>query len=163
MSGMIKGFNTLGYKQGVIAGIDKNDSRKCFSENISFYPVIYNTDKLPSFFEGLPLVVIEALASGCNVITTNIPGVSEWIGEDINTSGKIKYVNLPDMKDIGLPLERDLLEFENNVGLAINEMIENILQFNTRNKVLNMNDKTWLGLCKRLDKFMNSRVKIYSV
>ena len=97
------------------------------------------------------------------MITTNIPGVSEWIGEDINTSGKIKYVDLPDMKDIGLPLERDLLEFENNLGLAINEMIENILQFNTRNKVLNMNDKTWLVLCKRVDKFINSKGKIYSV
>ena len=42
-------------------------------------------------------------------------------------------------------------------------MIENILQFNTRNKALNMNDKTWLGLCKRLDEFINTREEVYNV
>lgn len=183
---LIKALDKIDYKKEIISvnivgdGSNKEEYEciinlsKKSKININFLGKIKQTDLaevfrnthifvLPSFFEGLPLVVIEALASGCNVITTNIPGVSEWIGEDINTSGKIKYVDLPDMKDIGLPLERDLLEFENNLGLAINEMIENILQFNTRNKVLNMNDKTWLGLCKRLDKFMNSKGKIYSV
>ena len=43
MSGMIKGFDKLGYSQGVIAGIDKEDSINCFDDNIKFYPVIYNT------------------------------------------------------------------------------------------------------------------------
>lgn len=183
---LIKALDKIDYKKEIISvnivgdGSNKEEYESIINLskkskiNINFLGKIEQTDLaevfrnthifiLPSFFEGLPLVVIEALASGCNVITTNIPGVSEWIGEDINTSGKIKYINLPDMKDIGLPLEIDLLEFENNLGLAINEMIKNILQFNTRNKVLNMNDKTWLGLCKRLDKFMNSREKIYNV
>ena len=35
---------------------------------------------LPSFFEGLPLVVLEALASGCRVVTTALPGVVEVLG-----------------------------------------------------------------------------------
>lgn len=35
---------------------------------------------LPSFFEGLPLVVLEALASGCRVVTTALPGVLEVLG-----------------------------------------------------------------------------------
>ncbi|MEG1131555.1 MAG: glycosyltransferase family 4 protein, partial [Romboutsia sp.] len=110
---------------------------------------------LPSFFEGLPLVVIEALASGCNVIMTDIPGVSKWIGEDINTSGKIKYIDLPKMKEISIPIKSELPLFEKNLGSAINETIENILIFNTRNKVLDMKDKTWVGLCNRLNSFVN--------
>jgi glycosyltransferase involved in cell wall biosynthesis len=35
---------------------------------------------LPSFFEGLPLVVLEALACGCRVVTTALPGVKEVLG-----------------------------------------------------------------------------------
>ena len=118
---------------------------------------------LPSFYEGLPLVLIEALASGCNVITTDIPGVSEWIGEEINTSGKIKYIKLPNMKDIGVPFEDDLPLFEDKLGESISEMIDNILKFNTRNKTLDMKDKTWSGLCNRLDKFIDSMDKVYNL
>ena len=35
---------------------------------------------LASFFEGLPLVVLEALACGCRVVTTALPGVKEVLG-----------------------------------------------------------------------------------
>ncbi len=105
---------------------------------------------LPSFFEGLPLVVIEALASGCNVITTDIPGVSEWIGEEINTSGKISYIDLPKMKNIAIPYEDELPKYEEELGSSINDMINSIINFNTRNKLIDMKDKTWVGLCNRL-------------
>lgn len=46
MSGVISGLKRLGHDQSVIAGIDVNDSLDCSLEGISFYPVIYNTDKL---------------------------------------------------------------------------------------------------------------------
>ena len=34
---------------------------------------------LPSFFEGLPLVTVEALASGCRAVVTSLPGVRPWL------------------------------------------------------------------------------------
>lgn len=109
---------------------------------------------LPSFFEGLPLVVIEALASGCNVVTTDIPGVKEWIGEKINNSGKIDYIKLPRMKSIGVPYDEELEDFENRLYHSIDKMLQSIIEYNSRNKELEMNDKTWSGLCQRLERML---------
>ncbi|HSQ88833.1 hypothetical protein [Romboutsia sp.] len=47
MCGMINGFKKMGYNQAVIAGIDKDDNIKAFTDDISYYPVIYNSDELP--------------------------------------------------------------------------------------------------------------------
>lgn len=56
---------------------------------------------LPSFFEGLPLVLLEALASGCRIIATDLPGVSELF-EQIE-SDWIELVPLPEMATIDTP------------------------------------------------------------
>lgn len=54
---------------------------------------------LPSFFEGIPLVVMEALACGCRVITTSLPGINEvfsHLGGDW-----LLRVNVPSMDSSG--------------------------------------------------------------
>lgn len=50
---------------------------------------------LPSFYEGLPLVVIEALACGMKVVVNELSGLREWLGDTINNSGRITYVEMP--------------------------------------------------------------------
>ncbi|MCU9815958.1 hypothetical protein [Paraclostridium sp. AKS73] len=55
------------------------------------------------------------------------------------------------MRKIAEPFEDELPEFEKNLGIEIDKMINNILEFNVRNKHLNMEDKTWTGLCTRLE------------
>ena len=47
---------------------------------------------LPSFFEGLPLVLFEGLASGCRVITTELSGFREIFGKARNSDSA--YVQL---------------------------------------------------------------------
>lgn len=47
MSGVIESLDKLGHTQGIIAGIDIKDEIKQFNENIKFYPIIYNSEKLP--------------------------------------------------------------------------------------------------------------------
>lgn len=82
----------------------------------------------PSFFEGLPLVLIEALASGMRIVTTKLPGVTEFIGEYINSKGIVEYVNMPTLKSLDEPLEESLPEFEAALTKSIENQLENIKQ-----------------------------------
>ncbi|PLX94766.1 MAG: glycosyl transferase family 1 [Desulfuromonas sp.] len=56
---------------------------------------------LPSFFEGVPLVVLEALACGCRAITTNLPGIRE-VFDRLNCDW-LQRIELPRMASIDSP------------------------------------------------------------
>lgn len=61
---------------------------------------------LPSFFEGVPLVLLEALASGCRIITTSLPGTKEVLmGVDKNF---VRMIDLPALKTIDKPYSSDM-------------------------------------------------------
>ena len=72
---------------------------------------------LPSFYEGLSLVTIEALASGLMVVATDLPGLKSFLGDEINNSGIIEYVDLPKMNDIDIPLEGELFSYEERLKM----------------------------------------------
>jgi len=76
---------------------------------------------LPSFYEGLPLVILEALASGCRVIATDLPGIVELL-RDIKTD-YIRLVKTPRLHSIDSPLPEDEKIFEKNLENALNEQI----------------------------------------
>ena len=106
---------------------------------------------LPSFYEGLPVVVLEALSCGTDVITTDILGVKEWIGSEINNSGKIEYVSLPFMEKEGIPKDEELYDFENNLYNAINSKIQSLLNNSNKKTSVDMSKKTWDGLAYRIN------------
>ncbi len=72
---------------------------------------------LPSLFEGLPLVVIEALASGCRVVATDLPGVMEIVGNV--KSDYITLVRTPRLRKMDQPYPEDLAAFEQNIARAL--------------------------------------------
>lgn len=78
---------------------------------------------LPSFFEGLPLVNIEAMACGCRVVCTDIPGIKEWYDEKI-PGHDIAFVPLPKMKNTDEPLAEELPEFERRLAEALQRKLE---------------------------------------
>lgn len=73
---------------------------------------------LPSFFEGIPLTVIEALACGDRVVMTDLPGIKEWIAS-VSSDADVRYVTLPRMRNADEPLEKDLPEFERMLADAL--------------------------------------------
>lgn len=77
---------------------------------------------LPSFFEGIPLTVIEALACGDRVVLTSLPGIPEWLTENV-TGADIRYVDLPTMINADEPLEEELPDFEKRLAKALDESI----------------------------------------
>lgn len=78
---------------------------------------------LPSFYEGLPLVVLEAMACGCKVVCSDIPGVKEWLSENVRRE-QAAFVKLPSMKNTDEPNREELPYFERRLADSIYEKLE---------------------------------------
>jgi glycosyltransferase involved in cell wall biosynthesis len=79
---------------------------------------------LPSFYEGLPLVLLEALAAGCRIIATDLPGSRELLagaGADLAT-----FVNLPALATIDRPDPKDWNTLQTRLAAAITDMAERV-------------------------------------
>ena len=77
---------------------------------------------LPSFFEGLPLVTIEALACGCRAVVTDLSGVRPWLEAHI-PGAPIDYVELPGMRGVDEPVKEDLPAFESRLADALERAV----------------------------------------
>lgn len=73
---------------------------------------------LPSFFEGLPLVTVEALASGCRVVVTQLPGVRPWLEASL-PKAPVAFVQPPRIVGTDTPVEQDLPAFEQRLADAL--------------------------------------------
>ncbi len=76
---------------------------------------------LPSFFEGLPLVLFEGLASGCRIITTRLPGFGEIFGRAKKET--IDLIQLPTLETIDKPYQKDETHLEYVLSKSILNMI----------------------------------------
>lgn len=82
---------------------------------------------LPSFFEGLPLVLLEALACGCRIVTTDLPGVKDLFSGQ--SRQMVRMVHLPPLQTIDSPRPEDepLLDklLQEALAASISEVQEN--------------------------------------
>jgi glycosyltransferase involved in cell wall biosynthesis len=76
---------------------------------------------LPSFFEGLPLVIFEGLASGCRIITTRLSGFDEIFGQARKDT--VDLIRLPPLETIDKPYQKDEVYLENALSKSILNMI----------------------------------------
>ena len=79
---------------------------------------------LPSYFEGLGLIAVEALGSGLRVVATEIEGLIEFLGEKINNSEIIEYVKMPTIYDTDKAVEEEKPAFIERLVEILEVMIE---------------------------------------
>lgn len=78
---------------------------------------------LASFSEGLPLTVIEAMACGCKVIVTDLPGIRPWIESNVEHA-PIYYLEPPEMVNTDEPLPESLKLFEERLAGLIEKALK---------------------------------------
>ena len=76
---------------------------------------------LPSYYEGLPLVLIEAMACGLSTLCNDLPGVQSWLSEEIPHCNTI-FVSLPRMKSADQPEADDLPDYIFRLKEALKEL-----------------------------------------
>jgi len=77
---------------------------------------------LPSLFEGLPLVLLEALACGCRLVATDLPGVREVL--DGIAAEWVERVDLPRLENVDSPVTADEANFEFKLQKALYAQIK---------------------------------------
>lgn len=82
---------------------------------------------LPSFFEGLPLVLFEGLASGCRIITTALSGFREIFGEA--RADTVRLIRLPPLETIDRPYQKDEARLIDVLSESLLEMIATARRF----------------------------------
>ena len=97
---------------------------------------------LPSFFEGLPLVTIEAMACGCKVVCSQIPGMEEWLDEHV-PGQQVEFVPLPEMTRVDEPKKEKLPEFEKKLAEAIEKKLEQ-----QQEEYPDLNGVSWEGISR---------------
>jgi len=72
---------------------------------------------LPSYYEGLPLVLLEALACGLRAVCTNLPGVRDWCGCCV--SDRVGWVPLPLLCGVDTPEPCEVPAFTKRLTAAL--------------------------------------------
>ncbi|MBN2790259.1 MAG: glycosyltransferase family 4 protein [Candidatus Delongbacteria bacterium] len=103
---------------------------------------------LPSFYEGLPLVVLEALASGCRVIATDLPGIRE-ISKHIEKQN-LNMVKTPRLHSVDTPFSEDEEDFVSNLKKSIISAIKSVTDTPVvKEKGINL--FTWISVFEKVE------------
>jgi glycosyltransferase involved in cell wall biosynthesis len=108
---------------------------------------------LPSLYEGLPLVVLEAIACSCRVVVTNLPGIRHWLPERLIEDGIVEVVPMPVLIGPDVPDPAGLPLFVHNLVSAINRQLSRstVQEPDWENEVMPcIESMNWQGIYRKI-------------
>lgn len=104
---------------------------------------------LPSYFEGLPLVLIEAMSSGAVPVSTDLPGIRNWISSNTGGSNAV-FVPMPQMKSIDEPTDSGRSAFVDGLAAVLRQTMAGFSSGDLPGPLPDTSRITWDGLACRL-------------
>ena len=104
---------------------------------------------LPSYFEGLPLVLIEAMSAGAVPVSTDLPGVKKWIDANVGGSNAV-FIPMPKMKSIDEPTDEGRSAFTDDLASTLRNTMNAFTSGSLPGVLPDTSSITWDGLADRL-------------
>jgi len=116
---------------------------------------------LPSYFEGLGLIAVEALGSGLRVVATKIDGLIELLGEELNVDEIIEYVDMPVIYDTDKAVEEEKPAFVERLVHKIGKMVERTRKKREIDKTLleKIHTKSWKSKIEEIKDVLYGNLK----
>ena len=106
---------------------------------------------LPSYFEALGLVAIEALACHKLVVASEIDGLKMLLGEKLVHSGIIEFTELPRIYDVDKPYQEDVPSYVERLAAKIEKQIARLDENLFTDEISrDLHEYSWVNLGKRI-------------
>lgn len=104
---------------------------------------------LPSYYEGLPLVIMESMASGALPICTDLPGVRKWIDDHVPDSN-VRYIPMPEMEGPDTPSATGREKFIRDICSVVKTAIKDIDERSIMGTTPDTGSATWYAVALRI-------------
>ena len=114
---------------------------------------------LPSMYEGLPLVLAEALACGCRLVSTALPGVTGQLAPHLGPA--LETVAMPRLEGVDVPVAEDLPAFVDRLETAIERAVDRpsvLSELGPDGLAQTLSPFTWSAVFERVEALWNRAI-----